>query len=200
MMGRTFSRLLCATVVVIATNAVQADEAVAKKIVSGVCFLCHGMQGESNSEVFPRLAGQHWEYTAKQLAQFKSGERKSTAMAGMTAKLSADEMVALGKYFESITLSPEPAKDAGLAAVGQYVFQSGNKFSGVPACASCHGKEALGTSQLPRLAGQNAVYIETQLKSFGTRTRTNDNAVMHSIVERMTPLEMAAVAEYVSGK
>ena len=185
MMGRMFRRLLCAGAMAMATTAVQADEAVAKKIVSGVCFLCHGMQGESNSEVFPRLAGQHWEYTAKQLAQFKSGERKSTAMAGTTAKLSSEDMVALGKYFESITLPPEPAKDAGLAAVGQYVFQSGNKFSGVPACASCHGKDALGTSQLPRLAGQNAVYIETQLKSFGTRTRTN---------------EMAAVAEYVSGK
>ena len=70
----------------------------------------------------------------------------------------------------------------------------------MPACASCHGKEALGTSQLPRLAGQNASYIETQLKNFGTRARTNDNAVMHSIAERMTPLEMAAVAEFVSGK
>ena len=200
MMARIFGRLLCVSAIAMATTAVQADEAAAKKIVSGVCFLCHGMQGESNSEVFPRLAGQHWEYTAKQLAQFKSGERKSTAMAGMTAKLSSEDMVALGKYFESITLSPEPAKDSGLAAVGQYVFQSGNKFSGVPACASCHGKDALGTSQLPRLAGQNAAYIETQLKSFGTRARTNDNAVMYSIVERMTPLEMAAVAEYVSGK
>ena len=200
MMGRMFRRLLCAGAMAMATTAVQADEAVAKKIVSGVCFLCHGMHGESNSEVFPRLAGQHWEYTAKQLAQFKSGERKSTAMAGMTAKLNSEDMVALGKYFESITLPREPAKDAGLAAVGQYVFQSGNKFSGVPACASCHGKDALGTSQLPRLAGQNAAYIETQLKSFGTRARTNDNAVMYSIVERMTPLEMAAVAEYVSGK
>lgn len=59
----------------------QADEARAKKIVGGVCFVCHGMEGESSSEVFPRLAGQHWEYTAKQLENFKSGKRKSTAMA-----------------------------------------------------------------------------------------------------------------------
>ena len=194
-------RLLCAGTLALGTSAaVQADDAVAKKIVSGVCFLCHGMQGESNSEMFPRLAGQHWEYTARQLEHFKSGVRKSTAMADMAAKLSSDDMVALGRYFEGIQLPPEPAKDAALAGVGQYLYQAGNKFSGVPACASCHGKEALGTSQLPRLAGQNASYIETQLKSFGTRARTNDNAVMHSIAERMTPLEMAAVAEFVSGK
>jgi cytochrome c553 len=84
--------------------------------------------------------------------------------------------------------------------VGRYIFYTGNRFSGVPACASCHGKDGLGTANLPRLAGQYASYIETQLKLFSQRERTNDNAVMHSIVSKMSPLEIAAVAEYVSGK
>lgn len=178
----------------------QADAARAKKIVGGVCFLCHGMEGESSSEVFPRLAGQHAQYIAKQLENFKSGKRKSTAMADMAARLSADEMLALGQYFEKMQLPTEAAKNSDLAAVGKYIFHVGNTFSGVPACASCHGKDALGTSTLPRLAGQYASYIETQLSSFGTRERTNDNAVMHAIVSKMTALEMAAVAEYLSGK
>lgn len=178
----------------------QADEARATKIVNGVCFMCHGLEGESSSEVFPRLAGQHWEYIAKQLENFKTGKRKSSAMADMVAKLKPDEMVALGKYFEKMSVPPEPAKDTDLAAMGRYIFHSGNKYSGVAACASCHGKEAMGTSALPRLAGQHAAYIESQLKLFGKRERTNDNAVMHSIVVKMTPLEMAAVAEYLSGK
>jgi len=178
----------------------QADEARAKKIIGGSCFLCHGAEGESSSEVFPKLAGQHWQYIAKQLENFKSGKRKSTAMADMAANLQPDEMVALGKYFETKSSPVEPAKDAGLAAVGDYVFHFGNKYSGVPACAGCHGKDALGTATLPRLASQYASYIENQLKSFGKRERSNDNAVMHSIVQKMTALEMAAVAEYLSGK
>jgi cytochrome c553 len=53
---------------------------------------------------------------------------------------------------------------------------------------------------LPRLASQYAIYTETQLKQFNTRERNNDNAVMHAIVSKMTPLEMAAVAEYLSSK
>ena len=178
----------------------QADEARAKKIISGSCFLCHGAQGDSSSEVFPRLAGQHSEYIAKQLSNFKSGARKSTAMRDMVAKLTPDEMLAIGKFFEKQSVPVEAPKDAGLAAVGNYVFHNGNKFSGVPACASCHGAEANGTASLPRLASQYAVYIETQLKQFNTRERNNDNAVMHAIVAKMTPLEMAAVAEYLSGK
>ncbi len=178
----------------------QADEARAKKIVSGVCFVCHGAEGESASEVFPKLAGQHAEYIAKQLDNFKSGKRKSTAMADMVAKLTPDEMVALGKYFEKQSAPVEALTDAPLAAVGQYIYQHGNKFSGLAACASCHGQDAKGTASLPRLAGQYAAYTETQLKQFNQRERTNDNAVMHAIVSKMTPLEMAAVAQYLSAK
>lgn len=178
----------------------QADEARAKKIISGSCFLCHGAEGESSSEVFPRLAGQHSEYIAKQLDNFKSGKRKSTAMASMVEKLTADEMLAIGRFFEKQNVVVEPPKDKNLAGVGQSIFHKGNKLSGVPSCASCHGAEAKGTVSLPRLASQYAVYTETQLKQFNTRERNNDNAVMHAIVSKMTPLEMAAVAEYLSGK
>lgn len=183
-----------------ASALAQPDEERARKIVGGVCFVCHGADGESSSEVFPRLAGQHWEYTAKQLENFKSGKRKSTTMSTMVAKLTAEDMVALGKYFEKKAAPREPAKDEDLSGMGKYIYLHGNRFSGLPACASCHGKDGLGTASLPRLAGQYAVYIETQLKQFNQRERTNDNEVMHSIVSRMTPLEMAAVAEYLSGR
>ncbi|MDP3885046.1 c-type cytochrome, partial [Hydrogenophaga sp.] len=88
----------------------QADEARAKKIAGGSCFLCHGAQGESTSEVFPRLAGQHADYVAKQLDAFKTGKRKSSAMIEMVAKLTHDVMLALGKYYEKISLHREEAK------------------------------------------------------------------------------------------
>lgn len=197
-----FEKTLIASVLALALGSAwaQADQARAQKIVSGSCFLCHGESGESSSEVFPKLAGQHANYIAKQLENFKSGKRKSTAMADMSSRLSADDMLALGQYFESKPSEPEAVKDADLAAVGRYIFNNGNHFSGVPACASCHGKDGLGTANLPRLAGQYASYIETQLTLFNQRERTNDNAVMHAIVSKMTPLEMAAVAAYISGK
>ena len=178
----------------------QADEARAKKIAGGSCFLCHGAQGESTSEIFPRLAGQHAEYIAKQLQAFQSGQRKSTTMADMVAKLTPDEMLALGRYYEKMPNQPTPPKEPQLAAMGQYIYQNGNKFSGVPACASCHGPDAQGAANMPRLASQIPGYIHTQLKSFNKRDRTNDNAVMHAVVEKMTELEMVAVAEFVSSK
>lgn len=178
----------------------QADEARAKRIAGGSCFLCHGAQGESTSEIFPRLAGQNAEYVAKQLAAFKSGQRKSTAMADMVAKLTPDEMLALGHYYAKFTPPKEPPKDPALARMGEYIYQNGNKFSGVPACMACHGANGEGSATLPRLAHQFSGYLHTQLKQFNKRERTNDNAVMHAVAEKMTELEMAAVAEYLSGQ
>lgn len=181
-------------------QAQEVDEARVQKIVSGVCFLCHGMNGESGSEAFPRLAGQHWQYTAKQLEHFQSGQRESSAMAEMAAKLTPEEMVALGKFYEKQTPVSQEAQDKPLAAVGEYIYQHGNRYSGVPACASCHGEDGTGSDSLPRLAGQFAGYLENQLHQFHDRKRTNDNAVMFTITEKMTPLEMAAVAQYLSSR
>jgi len=178
----------------------QADEARARKIANGVCAMCHGDNGESTSEVFPRLAGQNAEYISKQLKAFKSGARKSTAMAEMVAKLTEDEMLALGRYYEKMAPTRENVKDTGLAAIGAYLYQNGNRFSGVPACASCHGPDGHGAANLPRLEGQFSGYLFTQLKQFSKRERTNDNVVMHTVAEKMTELEMAAVAEYLSTK
>ena len=176
----------------------KADDARAEEIVSGRCFLCHGMEGEAASQVFPRLAGQHGEYLARQLGDFKSGKRKSETMKPQSEELTPAEMKALGVYFEKKKAPANTPTDTEILAVGRYIFSKGNTFSGLPACASCHGAKGYGTPQLPRLAGQHPRYIEDQLKQFNKRERTNDNAVMHTVASKLTELEAHAVAEYIS--
>ena len=178
----------------------QADEARARKIVGGVCFVCHGMEGESAGEAFARLAGQHWEYTARQLEHFKTGKRKSTAMADMAARLTSDEMVALGRYFEKQQVAPVPPRDKDLASAGQVIYHQGNRQTGLPACASCHGPDARGAATLPRLAGQVAAYTQNRLRQFQQREGGRDAVAAHAALARMSPQDMAAVAEYLSGK
>ncbi len=175
-----------------------ADLARAQDIVAGRCHLCHGLQGESASAVYPRLAGQNADYIARQLSDFQSGKRKSDTMKPQTEGLKPEEMKALGAYFAGKKIGGRPVKDADLNAVGKYIFQRGNTFSGLPSCASCHGPQGLGTAQLPRLAGQHPRYIEDQLKQFNTRERTNDNAVMHTVASKLTELEVHAVSAYIS--
>jgi cytochrome c553 len=169
-----------------------------KDIVAGRCALCHGAEGESASPVFPRLAAQHPEYMVKQLKDFRDGRRKGT-MNEMAADLTDGEIAALSAHYAKKPPRSRRAADADLAGVGKFIYEKGNRYSGVAACASCHGPKAHGTVQLPRLAGQNAQYLETQLKEFNQRSRTNDNAVMHAIASKLTELEAAAVAAYIGG-
>lgn len=176
----------------------KVDLGRAEQIVAGRCSICHGPEGESASPIYPRLAGQHWEYIAKQLSEFKSGKRKSDTMKSQSEELTPEEMQALGAFFEAKKAVGRPVKDAELTAVGRYVFNRGNQFTGVPACASCHGAKGLGTSQLPRLAGQHPRYTEDQLKQFNSRERNNDNAVMHTVASKLSELERNAVSEYIA--
>jgi cytochrome c553 len=176
----------------------KVDLARAAEISGGRCALCHGAEGDSSSPLYPRLAGQHHQYIAKQLGDFKSGRRKSDTMNGMSQDLTPEEMLALGVYFEQKPTKPREARDADLAAVGRYIFHRGNDFSGVAACTGCHGENGHGTEALPRLAGQVPRYTESQLKSFNTRERTNDNEIMHSIASKLSELEIKAVSLYIS--
>jgi len=193
-----FAGLLASACSGAALAAEKVDLARAEEIVSGRCFLCHGLQGESASPVFPRLAGQHAEYIAKQLADFKAGKRKSDTMKPQAEELTPSEMASLGAFFQAKNVGARPLKDAELVAVGKYVFNRGNQFTGLPACSSCHGPKGLGTPQLPRLAGQHPRYIEDQLKQFNSRERNNDNAVMHTVASKLSEIERHAVAEYIA--
>lgn len=194
-------RLLATVAMALALPALAqsaAPETRAREIVEGKCFLCHGLNGESTSELFPRLAGQHATYVAKQLRDFQAGRRISQ-MTEFAKGLTEAEILALGQYFERQDGQPHAVGDADLAALGRYLYQKGNPYSGVPACASCHGPRAHGTAGLPRLAGQHAEYTLRQLREFNKRTRTNDNAIMHSVATRLTELEARGVAEFLSG-
>ncbi len=183
----------------VAAAAPAADLTRAVEIVEGKCFVCHGTEGESSSPVFPRLAGQHASYVARQLADYQSGRRKNDTMQSMVGDLNAEDFRLLGMYFESKPTRAHPVADPELAQVGRFVYNRGNPYSGVAACADCHGAAGHGTEKLPRLGGQHAQYVESQLRKFSQRERTNDNAVMHTIASKLTELELKAVAVYVSG-
>ncbi|MBI4755560.1 MAG: cytochrome c4 [Betaproteobacteria bacterium] len=179
---------------VLAADAKRVDE-----LVAGRCALCHGMEGESASAVFPRLAAQHPDYMVKQLKDFRDGRRKSDTMSDQAADLKDDEIAGLAAYFGAKKAAAKQPGDADLAAVGRYIYLKGNPYSGMAACGSCHGPSGHGTHQLPRLAGQHPAYLENQLKEFNKRERTNDNAIMHAIASKLTELETRAVAVYVGG-
>jgi cytochrome c553 len=64
------------------------------------CTVCHGHDGEGvNTQ--PRLAGQHREYVAIQMWQYRSGLRENKVMRHVTEKLTDDEIAALVEYIST---------------------------------------------------------------------------------------------------
>lgn len=65
------------------------------------CASCHSPNGAGLPAQFPRVAGQHAEYTAAQLKAFRAGERKNdlnSMMRTVAGKLSDREIAAVSEY------------------------------------------------------------------------------------------------------
>lgn len=165
------------------------------------CSVCHGTDGNSVAPQFPSLAGQHASYIEKQLRDFKSSARKSAIMGPSAAQLSDEQIQKWAAFFSQQKLTPQPARDARLAAAGEKLYRGGNAAEAVPACIGCHLPTGAGVpGAYPRLAGQYAEYAVGQLKAFRAEERANDaSKAMRAIASRMTEEEMRAVAEYLRG-
>lgn len=196
--GGAAAQALSASVAAGAGVTPAADDiATGAQLAAKHCAACHGATGQGSTAEFASLAGQNEQYIAKQLREFASGARDSSVMDSKAAILSECSIRAVAKFYQSQTPKTTPAKDTLLANAGQFVYERGNPYAGLPACVSCHGTGARGNAELPRLAGQNPRYIERQLKAFAARTREGDSAaVMTLVATRMTELEMKAVVEY----
>ncbi len=85
--------------------------AMAEKIYRGgiadrnipACAGCHSPTGAGIPSQYPRLGGQHADYTEAQLLAFRSGMRANNlAMAGVAAKLNDREIKALADYIAGL--------------------------------------------------------------------------------------------------
>jgi cytochrome c553 len=69
------------------------------------CASCHGPAGAGIPVQFPRLAGQHADYTVAQLKSFRAGQRANDAakmMRSVAAKLSDEDMAAVADYIQGL--------------------------------------------------------------------------------------------------
>jgi len=110
-------------------------------------------------------------------------------------------MANVAAYFGAQKAKVGSAKTNAAGSLGEKIYRGGIASVGVPACASCHGATGAGIPvQFPRLSGQHADYVVTQLKAFYSGERANDNAkVMRMIAAKMSDADMAAVADYIQG-
>ena len=66
---------------------------------AGTCVACHGKTGVGTMDEYPNLAGQHADYIAQALNDYRLGKRKNPLMQPFAQQLSQDDIRALAKYF-----------------------------------------------------------------------------------------------------
>ena len=199
---------LVALLLSLMASSLLADEvdpiarATAVRLAVGVCGTCHGPRGISQQPKYPRLAGQNANYLAAQLKAFHAQTRGDPDaigyMWGMAGNLEDSTIDALAQYYASQPAGAGRSGDPALVARGKVIYEEGLTAVGVPACAACHGPDAHGIGDFPRLAGQHAQYVLKQLNSFQSNMR--NVAVMHGVAQGLKTGEMSAVAAFLESQ
>ncbi|MDY0743973.1 c-type cytochrome [Paucibacter sp. R3-3] len=167
--------------------------------VAQVCASCHTSDGSRGAPAYPILQGQHADYLAKQLHDFKSGKRKNAVMSGMAAPLSDEDIRNVAAFYASKSAKPGFAKNKEMAALGEKIYRGGIADRMIPACAGCHSPTGAGIpAQYPKIGSQQEDYVLAQMLAFRSGERTN-SPQMTGVAAKMNDKEIKAVSDYIAG-
>ena len=173
-----------------------------KTLAQQVCSICHGLDGNSISPKFPRLAGQQKQYLENQLKDFRARHRADPPgpeyMWGIARSLTDEQIAGLADYFSMQTPKPNTPAPPAVVAEGRRLYENGLPEKETPPCAACHGPDAQGRGGFPRLAGQYEYYLLRQLHVF-QETELRPGTPMKQITHALTPQEMETLASYLQG-
>lgn len=208
-MKRFLSALTAALLVSVAA-AEPADPVRGQAIAEEICIACHGADGNSAVEIYPRLAGQHYEYLVKNTKDIRDGVRAwglAGAMVPMVETMTDQDILDVSAFMSrQLGLAGEADVKGNLEA-GRKIYRGGIKAQGVPACMSCHspngaGMPAASTAKdgivaFPRLSGQHKDFVLEQMNAFRDGSRTHP--MMDTIAKNLTDQQIEDVANYIQG-
>ena len=168
------------------------------------CKTCHGLSGQGYRGYFPmpRLAGQQPKYIENQLRAFFDRRRTNPVMFNVVHVLSPSMVAALAAHFRDLDPNPIRGAPKEHLAMGKTIFDEGLPEANVPACSACHGPEANGKDEIPRLAGQLFPYTVKVLTNWGKErgqgSARDISAIMVPTTHNLNQSQIAAVAAYIS--
>lgn len=171
---------------------------------ASVCAACHGMDGNSQISQWPKIAGQHEDYLARQTRMVRDQQREVPQMYPIVMNLSDEDIADISAWYAEQTIKPGVA-DESLVELGRSIYHGGNHESGVPACAACHGPAGNGIPAVgyPMLRAQHADYTADRLRRYrdGENNGPDDpnSKIMVALAEALTDDEIEAVSSYIEG-
>lgn len=172
---------------VFAQGALSPGDIKVAKALYQTCQACHGEQGQGNLLLkSPALAGQYAWYIKRQLKHYRSGLRGKAGdspgqqMAAVSRQLENEKEIALlAAYIESLPGSEygqrSNQKETQAKASPNADYKNGYRYY-QGKCGACHGSEGRGNAAFnaPKLSGQQAEYLLTQMQDFTEGKRGAD--------------------------
>jgi cytochrome c553 len=165
------------------------------------CTWCHGTSAQGYSFA-PRLAGQRHQYTENQLLDFATHARDNPLsrqyMWGASAALDPQLAHDLALYFSMLPARAANDGQEELADLGRAIYRDGIPDANIASCAACHGPNAEGIEEIPRLGGLAYLYLKKRLKQWGEGYHANASPPMPRIAIKLPPDVIDALASYLS--
>jgi cytochrome c553 len=157
-----------------------------------VCAACHGAGGQSTTPGTPSLAGQPKLFIENQLVIMREGLRDVPAMKSLLIGMADDEIVALATYYASQTPkalapAPQPDKARGGADIARRLL-----------CGSCHLPTYAGQQQVPRLAGQDEIYLLQTMKLFRDSPGPGRDTIMAATLRGLRDADLDKLAHHLA--
>jgi len=165
------------------------------------CTWRHGTSGQGYM-VAPRLAGQRPAYIESQIRSFRDHTRDNPFskqyMWGAVAALDSRAARDLAAYFA--TIHPKPANDGdpNLVAKGKAIYIDGIPEANIASCYACHGPNAEGVRDIPRLGGLAYFYVKERLEQWGQGYHSGMGSPMPLVARQLGPKEIEALASFLS--
>ena len=195
------SVLLKIAAIAVAGSALAGQAARAESLAVRDCTWCHGASAHGYSPA-PGLAGQQFQYLANQLADFHARSRDSPFskqyMWGAAENLSSRGARDLAMYFSKLPPKAANDGDADLVAMGRTIYQEGMPDSNIVACVVCHGPNAEGIGQIPRLGGLAYSYLKRRLEQWAEGYHAAAGPPMPDISRKLSTAQINALASYLS--
>lgn len=162
----------------------------------GACVTCHGLNGEGDGHLAPRLAGLDPGYFARQMEFYTKGLRRNEQMSWVARRMDGLAREKLARYYAALPV-PEQRQVAQPQCIAVKLYHHGDPARGLQACATCHGEDGRGTLGNPAMADQPAPYLSEQLRQWRAGERTGDpQRVMTRISHALSDAERSALADY----
>ena len=101
-------------------------------------------------------------------------------------------------YFSQLPARAANDGDRGLVARGEAIYQRGIPEANIAACVACHGPNAEGVGEIPRLGGLAYTYLKRRLDQWGQGYHGALALPMPHIASQLSRNQIEELASYLS--